>query len=299
MAKPKLLIATGNPGKMREYAGLLRDAPFQLVSLADLGITHDVDETGATFEENAVLKASEYASLSGIPTLADDSGLEVDALSGEPGVFSARYGEKTTVKGPKSPLTPLYDSEGLEVRPETREFEVSPESVVADGSHEVGATKDALGVPHSDHDRVNLLLRNLEDVPWERRTARFRCVLAIWTPPSLLERQKRSDNPNTPKGPISPPFVKEGWVDLALPSSKAGASEPAHAGSITLLVGSVAGMIQYEPLGDEGFGYDPVFYLPSYGLTMAQLPLDEKNLISHRANAVGKAARLLSRGFGT
>ena len=88
----RLLIATGNPGKMREYQGLLRDVPFELVSLQDLGINHEVDETGETFEQNAWLKASEYAAISGILTLADDSGLEVDALSGEPGVRSARYG---------------------------------------------------------------------------------------------------------------------------------------------------------------------------------------------------------------
>ena len=85
----KLLIATGNPGKMREYQGLLRDLPFELVSLRDLGITHEVNETGETFEENAWLKASEYAAISGMLTLADDSGLEVDALSGE-AKFSAR-----------------------------------------------------------------------------------------------------------------------------------------------------------------------------------------------------------------
>ena len=295
MAKPKLLIATGNPGKMREYAGLLQDAPFQLVSLADLGITHEVDETGETFEENAVLKASEYASLSGIRTLADDSGLEVDALGGEPGVFSARYGERPSVMGVKSPLTPLYERGGSDAGPETLEIEVSQEP---DRWHEVGATKIPLGTPLSDRDRVNLLLRNLEGVPWERRTARFRCVLAIWTPPSLLERQQIAGNTDTPKCPIGPPFVKGGWGDFALPTSKAGGSESARGGSITLLVGSVAGMIQYEPLGNEGFGYDPVFYLPSYGLTMAQLPLDEKNRISHRGNAVGKAARLLTRGFG-
>ena len=90
--RPRLLVATGNPGKVREYAGLLRDAPFTLLSLRDMGITHEVDETGSTFSENAWLKASQYAALSGVLTLADDSGLEVDALGGEPGVHSARYG---------------------------------------------------------------------------------------------------------------------------------------------------------------------------------------------------------------
>ena len=87
-----LLIATGNPGKMHEYADLLIGLPYKLVCLKDVGITHDVNETGETFEENAWLKASEYSSISGLLTLADDSGLEVDSLNGDPGVRSARYG---------------------------------------------------------------------------------------------------------------------------------------------------------------------------------------------------------------
>ena len=136
---PRLLIATGNPGKMREYAGLPRDIPLELVSLRDLAITHEVEETGETFEENAWLKASEYAAISGLLTLADDSGLEVDALSGEPGVRSARYG------GDACP---------------------------------------------SDFERTALLLKNLEDVAWEARTARFRCVIVILKSPlaPLYER---------------------------------------------------------------------------------------------------------------
>jgi len=198
LGRAKLLIATRNPGKMREYRQLLRDAPFELVSLDDLGITEEVEETGQTFEENARLKACTYARLSGTLTLSDDSGLEVDALGGEPGIRSARYG----------------------------------------------------GDPNAtDQDRVRLLLSKLEGVPWERRTARFRCVIAI----------------SWPKG--------------------AEAS----------VVGSVAGMIQYRPEGNEGFGYDPVFYLPSYGQTMAQLSLAEKNRISHRSDAARKAVAALQR----
>ena len=253
ISKTKLLIATGNPGKMREYAGLLRDAPFQLVSLADLGINHEVEETGETFEENARLKASEYGSLSGILTLADDSGLEVDALGGEPGVLSARYGE-SPLNPLKSPLTPLLERGGQ------------------GGQREMGRQATPPSAPMSDTDRVNLLLNNLEGVPWERRTARFRCVLAIWVTSSHSPTPSELQN--------SPPFVKGGWRDL--PPSQ-----------LTLLVGSVSGMIQYDALGEEGFGYDPVFYLPSYGLTMAQLPLEEKNRISHRANAAGKAVKIL------
>ncbi len=205
---PRLLVATGNVGKLREYAGLLRDAPFTLVSLSDLGITQEVEETGDTFPENAWLKASGYAALSGMLTLADDSGLEVDALGGEPGVRSARYGGEAC---------------------------------------------------SSDADRVARLLRNLDGVPWRRRTARFRCVINI-------------------------------------------AGAPARPGeSASLLasvVGSVAGMIQYEPEGDDGFGYDPVFHLPSFGKTVSQLSPEDKNRISHRGCAAGRAMNALIRISG-
>lgn len=201
--KPRLLIATGNPGKLREYAGLLRDYPFTLVSLRDVGITHEVEETGDTFHENAWLKASGYAGMSGMLTLADDSGLEVDALRGEPGVHSARYGG------------------------------------------------DACAC---DTDRVALLLRNMENVSWRKRTARFRCIINIARPPSN------------------------------------GNGQPVLLASA---VGSVAGMIQYVPEGDDGFGYDPVFHLPSFGKTVAQLSLEDKNCVSHRGNAAARAmARL-------
>ena len=204
MPQPKLLIASRNPGKMREYRGLLRDTPFQLVSLDDLGIPDEVEETGETFAENARLKAGSYARLSGMLTLSDDSGLEVDALGGDPGVRSARYGGDSGF---------------------------------------------------SDQDRVGLLLHNLEGVPWQKRTARFRCFTAIYWP-------------------------RDGQ-DLT------------ESMEVTCVVGSVAGMIQYEPEGGEGFGYDPIFYLPSYRRTMAQLPLEEKNRISHRSDAARVARPVL------
>ena len=207
-AAPTLLVATGNPGKLREYQGLLGDAPFRLVSLRDVGITTEVDETGDTFGENAWLKASVYAQMSGLLTLADDSGLEVDALGGDPGVRSARYGG------------------------------------------------DACS---SDNDRVDLLLRNLDGVPWEKRTARFRCVINI----------------------VRPSTDGESAAELLVSS-----------------VGSVAGMVQYEPVGDDGFGYDPVVYLPSFNRTVAQLSLDEKNRVSHRGNAAGRALVALARMSG-
>ncbi len=126
----KLLLATRNPSKARELAQLLGELPFKLISLEEAGISETVEETGSTFEENAVIKAKAYVSLSGLLTLADDSGLEVDALGGRPGVVSARYG--------------------------------SPE--------------------FSDEERVALLLQELQNVPWGKRTARFRCVITLAWP---------------------------------------------------------------------------------------------------------------------
>ena len=197
MSAPTLLVATRNAGKMREYRELLADYPGHLISLDDAGIPDEVEETGDTFLANSHLKAATYAELSGHLTVSDDSGLEVHALGGAPGVYSARYGG------------------------------------------------DAY---HSDADRVALLLRNLDGVPWERRIARFRCFTAI-------------AGPN---------------------------------GIIATVVGSIAGVIQYEPTGEHGFGYDPVFYLPSFAKSMSELPLSEKNRISHRADAARKARKILN-----
>ncbi len=228
MPPPTLLIATGNPGKLREYAGLLRNAPFRLLSLADAGIKHEVEETGATFAENAWLKASEYAAISGMLTLADDSGLEVDALNGQPGVHSARY----------------------------------------------GPPPDAPNACRSDADRLALLLRNLDDVPWPKRTARFRCVINIAQPTDANQAPPQPPGENTSQTTSPPPGGNtRGGVPKLLIS----------------VVGAVAGMIQYAPQGNDGFGYDPVFFLPSYGATIAQLSLDQKNRISHRGNAAARA----------
>ncbi len=128
----RLLIATTNPGKVREYADLLAGLPCELVGLKDIGIDHEVDETGTTYEENARLKAREYAALSGLLTLADDSGLEVDALAGRPGVYSARY-------APDSPT------------------------------------------------RIRKLLDEMKDVPDEKRSARFQCVIVLAWPQGRTE----------------------------------------------------------------------------------------------------------------
>ena len=198
MPEQVLLVATRNAGKMREYRELLADWPGAIISLDDAGVVGEVEETGDTFLANAKLKAGEYARRSSCLTISDDSGLEVYALGGAPGVYSARYGG------------------------------------------------DAFA---SDAERVALLLRNLEGVPWERRIARFRCFTAI----------------SGPDGNI-----------------------------LATTVGSIAGMIQYEPAGEHGFGYDPVFHLPSYGGTIAELTLAEKNRISHRADAARKATRFLT-----
>jgi len=191
----KLLVATRNAGKVREYRQLLADLPLEITYLDAEGIDLDVEETGESFAENAVLKATAYAQVSGLWTWADDSGLEVDALNGAPGIRSSRYA------GP-------------------------------------GA---------SDEDRYRRLLRELEGVPWEKRTARFRCVVAIATP----------------------------------------------TGEVRTAEGSCEGVIAFEPRGSHGFGYDPVFFLPERGCTMAQLPPEVKNRISHRGQAAQAAKQLL------
>jgi len=192
---PRLLLATTNQGKAAEYRDLLKGLDLEMVTLDQAGISQEADESFNTFEENARHKAAFYAELGGLPTLADDSGLEVDALSGEPGVRSSRYaGDNAT-----------------------------------------------------DADRVDFLLNKLKDVPHQERTARFRCVIAVARP----------------------------------------------GGQIETVEGACDGYIATEPRGHNGFGYDPVFYLPEFGKTIAELPPEIKNRISHRAMAAVKMRRLL------
>ncbi len=193
----KLLLATNNQAKVREYKSLLSDLPYELVTLAEQGITVVVNEVGESMEENARLKATVLAAQSQLLTLADDSGLEVDALGGEPGPLSARYA----------------------------------------------------GEGASDRDRINYLLARLKGVPWPERSARFRCVIAIATPD----------------------------------------------GAVELCSGERRGMITLEPRGEEGFGYDPIFYLPELDRTMAELPLETKNMVSHRGQAARKVYQVLER----
>ncbi|MBN1367062.1 MAG: XTP/dITP diphosphatase [Dehalococcoidales bacterium] len=193
----RILLATNNKGKVREFRSLLKGLPFELVTPEELGITTEVDETGKTLEENARLKAVTLAGESKLVSLADDSGLEVDALNGEPGPLSARYA----------------------------------------------------GAGATDKDRVNYLLKRLHGVPPDKRTARFRCVIAAAKPD----------------------------------------------GEVEMCSGECHGIITGEPKGETGFGYDPIFYLPEYGKTMAELPLEIKNNISHRGNAARKVTGILAK----
>ena len=185
---PRLLVATRNPGKLIEIQSLLNNIKVMLISLNMLDILLDVEENGATYEENAALKAKTYVRASGLITLADDSGLEVDILNGQPGIRSARY-------------SPLLNA--------------------------------------TDADRRSFLLSQLNTYPrpWK---AHFHCTVAIATP------QER----------------------------------------IYYAQGNCPGEIIPEERGSNGFGYDPIFMLPEVGLTMAELTMDEKNRLSHRARAI-------------
>ncbi len=194
---PKLLLASTNPGKIREFRSLFNGPGYRITTLAEQGIAKVATESGNSYEENAGLKAATYARSSQLIALADDSGLEVDALHGEPGIYSARF-----------------------------------------------AGKDA-----TDADKVKFLLAKLASIPLEKRTAHFKCVIAIAIPQGRLE----------------------------------------------LCHGECHGIIAFEAKGENGFGYDPVFYLPEMGKTMAELPLEIKNQISHRGRAAQKAQQALQR----
>jgi len=194
---PELLLATSNLGKIKEYRFLLDGLGYQVTSLTEEGIAKIVAESGDNYEQNARLKALTYAKLSQLTALADDSGLEVDALNGEPGVKSARFAGKAA----------------------------------------------------TDAEKVSLILAKLNNVPWERRTAHFKCVISIASPGGRAE----------------------------------------------LCYGECHGMIAFEAKGENGFGYDPIFFLPEIGKTMAELPLEMKNQISHRARASQKARQVLQQ----
>lgn len=198
--RPKLLLATNNQAKVREYRSLLQGIPYDLVTPAELGLADKVEESGESLEENARLKATYFAKRGHLLSLADDSGLEVDALGGEPGPRSARYAGE-------------------------------------------GAT---------DKERIDYLLSRLKGVPQEKRTARFRCIIALATPE----------------------------------------------GKVKLFSGERRGFITFKPKGEQGFGYDPIFYLPELDKTMAELPPEVKNRISHRGEAARKVSKALVKLSG-
>ena len=187
----KIIFATGNEGKMKEVRMILEDLGLPVLSLKDAGITADVEENGTTFEENAQIKAKAIMEMTGALVLADDSGLEVDALDKEPGIYSARY----------------------------------------------------LGHDTSYHIKNQNIIDRLEGKVGEERSARFVCAIAA-----------------------------------AFPD-----------GRVLITRGTMEGQIGYEEKGENGFGYDPIFYLPEYQCYSAELSLEEKNKLSHR----GKALRLM------
>lgn len=186
--KGKIVFATGNAGKMKEIRLILADLGMEIYSMKEAGIQTEVEENGTTFEENAVLKAKAIGEQTDAIVLADDSGLEVDYLNKEPGVYSARYlGEDTS-------------------------YRIKNQS----------------------------LIDRLDGVPEEKRTARFVCAIAAHLPDGRMLTTR----------------------------------------------GTIEGIIGYEERGEGGFGYDPIFYLPEYGCSTAELSMEKKNELSHRGKAL-------------
>lgn len=195
----KIIFATGNEGKMKEIRLLLEDLGVKILSLKEAGIHLEIQENGTTFEENAVIKARAVMEETGTLVLADDSGLEIDYLNGEPGVYSARY----------------------------------------------------LGEDTSYRIKNQNLIDRLRGVPEEKRTARFVCVIAAVFPD----------------------------------------------GRILTTRGTIEGIIGYEERGDGGFGYDPIFWLPEYGCSTAELSMEKKNELSHRGKALSAMKKELRKAL--
>lgn len=193
----RMIFATGNENKMKEIREIFGALPLEILSMKEAGVSADIVEDGKTFEENALIKARAICKLAGEMVLADDSGLEIDYLNKEPGIYSARY----------------------------------------------------MGEDTSYHIKNKSLIDRLEGVPEEKRTARFVCAIAAVFPD----------------------------------------------GKELVVRGTVEGIIGYEEKGENGFGYDPIFYLPERGCTTAELPPEEKNSISHRGNALRLMKELLER----
>lgn len=195
--KREIVVASGNPGKLREFSQLFSSYQISVLPQSSFAVPA-VEETGAGFEENALLKARHAASHTRRPVIADDSGIEVDILNGEPGVYSARYA----------------------------------------------------GEGASDSENLQLLLRNVAATGVRAPAARFRCVIAY---------VRGGDDPE--------PLVAQGVWE---------------------------GHIVDKPAGENGFGYDPVFYVPSHGCTSAQLPPEVKNVISHRGQALRRLVEIMN-----
>ena len=186
--KKRIIFATGNENKMKEIRMILADLGLEILSMKEAGVFEEIEEDGMSFEENAEIKAKTICEMTGEITLADDSGLEIDYLNKEPGIYSARYmGEDTSYR-------------------------------IKNGN----------------------LIQRLEGVPDEKRTARFVCAVAAAFPDGTVKT------------------VRE----------------------------TMEGRIGYEEKGENGFGYDPIFYLPEYGVTSAEIPIEKKNEISHRGKAL-------------
>ncbi len=185
----KTVLASNNKGKVREINQILAKLGIRVLPQSEFNID-EAEETGLTFVENAILKARNAAEQSGLPAIADDSGIEVDALNGQPGIYSARYA----------------------------------------------------GVGASDEDNLKKLLTALQDVPEEKRTARFQCLMVY---------MRHANDPT--------PIICQGTWE---------------------------GIITHEAQGDNGFGYDPVFYVPEHNCTSAQLSAEVKNSLSHRGQAL-------------
>ena len=193
--KQRLIFATGNEHKMKEIREILDESKYEIISMKEAGVDIDIVEDGKTFEENALVKAKAVMEVTGQLTLADDSGLEIDALNGEPGIYSSRY----------------------------------------------------LGEDTSYVKKNSVILERLKDVPEEKRSARFVCAVAAVFPD----------------------------------------------GQTKVIRGTMEGIIGYEIKGENGFGYDPIFYLPQYGKYSAELSSDEKNAISHRGEALRRIREVL------
>ena len=198
----KVLVATTNAGKKAEFAKMLDMPGIEWLGLGDLGEYDEVEETGSTFAENAGIKALGYAQQTGLWTIADDSGLEIDALDGAPGIHSARFS----------------------------------------GTHKTHDDKHLI-----DHENTEKVLRLLADVPDGKRSARFRCCLCLARPGEVLAETD----------------------------------------------GTFEGVITREKAGTNGFGYDPILYIPEKNRTVAQMDRDEKNDMSHRGQAVFKLRPIL------